>query len=375
MAKIVFRATAGLYIQFLNFLKEKEISLSHIEYDSLGFIATCDCEDYFFIAKSSKRFQTKVRIIRKKGLYFRIRNLLVRKGFFVSVGLFYFITFLYSNLIWDINIKTDDLTLKNTIAVQLFNQGIYAGSVYSEDMLNQAVENIMLENQSLGYITLNFYKGILDCNIYKRTDRADYISDLGTDNIYALKSGIITDIRVYDGFSQLQLGQSVSRGDVLVSNIYTDKHGNIFTGKTRAYIEAACDETYRVFVPYEKEIQLLTGSGDVDKSVLFAGKEFIFCQADLTRWQDSMKTEKIEYFSFMGFRFPLTVKTATYYETQLMTVNKDISTALSYGKLQLQHIIENDIKLKKEYIRNYRYISYDDGLEVICDISGIYEIT
>jgi len=375
MAKIVFRATAGLYIQFLNFLKENEVSLSKIEKDTLGFSAICDSKDYFFIAQNSRKFQTKVRIVKKKGLYFKIRKLLKRKGIWVSVVLFYLMIFLYSHLIWDINIKTEDLQLKNKIAGQLFNRGIYAGSIYSDETLNQAADKIMLANQSLGYITLNFYKGVLDCNIYKRTDKEDYIYDLGTDNIYAAKSGIVTDIRVYDGYSHLQLGQSVSQGDIIVSNIYTDRHGNIFTGKTRAYIEAVCDETYRVFVPYEKEVRILTGLSDEYKSIFFAGNEFTLHYADLTGWYGSVKTEKIEYFSFMGFRFPFTVKTATYHQTRQLEVKKDISVALSYGKLQLQHIIENDVKLKKEITRHYSYINHDGGLEVICNISGIYEIT
>ena len=375
MAKILFSATAGLYIQFLNFIKDNEINLYQIKLSPLGFTAICDADDYFFIAKSGRKFQTKVRIEKKKGLYFRIRKLLTRKGIFTAVILFFVMNIVYSNLIWDIDIHTDDATIKNEIVCQLYKQGIYPGSIYDKNLLHNAVEYIMLENQHLGYITLNFYKGILDCNIYRKTVKEDYISDLGPDNIYASKSGIITDIRVYDGFSQVQLGQSVSQGDILVSNSYTDRHGNNYTGKTRAYIEAECDCTYTVFVPYEKCIRLLTGKSEINKTVLFAGKEFILLQADTTGWYDSVKTEKIEYFSFMGFRFPLTVKTDTYYQTRLLTVTKELSTALSYGKLQLHHIIENDIKLKKEYTRNFTYKTCDDGLRVICDISGIYEIT
>ena len=375
MAKVCFYACAGLYIDFLNYLGENDISLQSIKTDSLGFTAICDSRDYFFIAKSSKKFQTKVRMVNKIGIYFKIRSIFQRKGLLVAVIVFCILSYLYSEIIWNINIKTDDIQLKNEIAGQLFCNGIYAGSCYDKEVFTKAAENIMITNNSLGYITLNFYKGTLDCNVYIKENKVDYISQLSEDNIYAQKNGIITDIRVYEGFSQLQTGQSVSKGDVLVSNLYTDRHGNTYSVKTRAYIEAACEEIYSIFVPFEKDIELLTGTEEKEISVLFDNREYKLGKADLTTQNSYMKREKLEYFSVLGFHFPLTVKTVTYYHTDNKTVTKDVSVALAYGKLQLQHIISNDEKLKKEYTREYSYKLYQDGLQVSCLLNGIYEIT
>ena len=142
MAKILFSATAGLYIQFLNFIKENEINLYHIKLSPLGFTAICDADDYFFIAKSSRKFQTKVRIEKKKGLYFRIRKLLTRKGIFTAVILFFVMNIVYSNLIWDIDIHTDDATIKNEIVCQLYKQGIYPGKP-SKRIIFQTLDRII----------------------------------------------------------------------------------------------------------------------------------------------------------------------------------------------------------------------------------------
>lgn len=375
LAKVVFQVTAGLYMQFLNFLAENDINLSEIKYTSLGFTAVCYGEDYFFIAKNSKKFQSKVRIIKKKGLYFNLRPLKKRKGLAAAAVLFFIFTYIFSNIIWIIDIDTDQQQLKNLLAKQLFEENIFAGSIYSEEKLADAIENIMLKNEQLGYMTLNFYKGILQCNIYERTNREEYINNLGMNNIYSQKNGVITDIRVYDGYSQVTPGQSVTAGDLLVSNIYTDKHGNIYTGKTRAYIEAACDETYSVFIPFSKNAQLLTGEKAEDVSVYIANFEFKIKSADISSWQNSMKFEKMEYYSFLGFHLPLTVKNTVYYRTEEKTVEKDILTALNYGKTQLKHMISNDEKLKKEKEREFHYTIQPDGLTVICNLSGIYEIT
>ena len=374
-AKVVFQATAGLYTQFLNFLAENNIQLSEINHTSFGFTAVCYGEDYFFIARNSKKFQTKIRIVEKKGAYFHFRKIKRRKGVIVASVMFLILVYIFSNIIWVVNIHTADNRLKNIIAAQLFSYNIYPGAIYTEEKLERVADKIMLENDSLGYITLNFYKGTLDCNIYQRTNREEYINNLGADNIVAMKSGVITDIRVYDGFSQVTLGQSVFAGETLVSNIYTDKYGNIYTGWTRAYIEAACEEIYTVFIPFSKKANLLTGTQSSDISIYFLDNEFEVKKDDNMGNENSLKTEKLEYYSFMGFRFPLTVKMVTYYHTEEKTIEKDTSIALSYGKLQLEHMIKNDEKLKKEISRTYDYNLQQDGIIVRCKVSGIYEIT
>ena len=77
----------------------------------------------------------------------------------------------------------------------------------------------------------------------------------------------------------------------------------------------------------------------------------------------------------MGFCLPVTVRTTTYHLTEITNMQKDINTALSYGKKQLEHIIKNDESLKQELSRDYEYSVMHDGITVSCKISGIYQIT
>lgn len=371
--KVVFQATAGLYISFLNFLTDNNITLENIKNTPIGFTAVCQGKDYFFIAKNSKRFQTKVRIIRKKGCLLYLKKIRKRKGIFVTSLLFLVFYFLFSNMIWRIDFNTVDYSLKNDMAEQLFRYGIYSGAVYNQEKLDIAVNNILQENDNLGYLTLNFYKGVLTCNAYARTNKEEYISDLGGNNIYSRKTGIITDVRVYNGFSQVVTGQSVSKGDILVSNIYTDRHGNIYTRQTRAYIEAECRETYSTFIPFNKSAEVFTGKTETEKTVFIFNKEFK--TKEIENIPDCIFTEKLEYLSVMGFCLPVTVRTTTYHLTEITNMQKDINTALSYGKKQLEHIIKNDESLKQELSRDYEYSVMHDGITVSCKISGIYQIT
>ena len=374
VAKVKFRTSAGFYKEFLNYLCENNIPVMNVVYEQFGFTALCYAEDYRFIARAGKKFQVKVRLLEKKGLWFSFGFVLKRKGVLIGVATFLLLTYVFSLMVWDINLEITDETIKNEIITQLFAQNIYPGVFADKEKLNRAEKEILSVNNKLKYVSLNFYKGILNCQISFKTDKADYLAGLKDDNIYAQMSGIISDLRVYDGYSVVQLGQSVARGDMLVSSLHTDKHGNQYTSATRAYIEAICNKSYSVEIPFEKTVEILTGETDQEKTIYFMGYSKDIKCVDSMFKQSSIYKSYIDYCSFFGFHLPLTIKTTHYYKLRQVDIKNDSLTARKVAQLQLEHMIQNDEKLIKENSRQYEYILAKDCLTVYCHINGCYEI-
>ena len=77
-AKVKFEVTAGFVNDFLNYLAEKQIEVSDIERTTFGFLAVCRAQDYKTVSKAGKKFQCRVRIAEKKGIYFLMRKPLKR---------------------------------------------------------------------------------------------------------------------------------------------------------------------------------------------------------------------------------------------------------------------------------------------------------
>ena len=375
IAKVRFCAYSGLSSEFLNYLCENDIAVFSIVFDQFGFTAVCYAEDYKFVARAGKKYQVKVRITEKKGLWFSFRFLLKRKGILLGIALGGVMMFFFSFLIWDIGINTADETLKNELTVQLFNRNIYPGVFCTDEKLVKAEKELLYINDKIKYISLNFYKGVLNCEINLKTDREDYLSGMKNENIYARLSGIISDLRVYEGYSVVQLGQSVTEGDVLVSCEYTDKHNNHYTSATRAYIEAICDKTYSVEIPFNKKEEIFTGEAFTEKTIYFLGNEkTIETVADSVK-QNSVSKSHIEYFTFFGFHLPFTVKTTHYYRLQQVNITSDSLTARKIGQLQLEYMVQSDEKLKQEINRQYEYILGESSIVVHCHINGCYDIT
>ncbi len=373
--KIKIRIYSGFYNDFLNFICENDIPVFNVQAEELGVVAVCYARDYRKICRLRKRFQTKIKIISKKGIWFKINNLLERKGIFLGGLIFLAMMYLFSLVIWDININTVDSTLKNEIISGLFNQDIYPGVIYSEEKLNNAESAILAVNDKIRYISLNFYKGVIDCEINEIIPREDYLSGLKNENIYAQLSGIVSDIRVYDGYAAVELGQSVTEGDLIVSSLFADRHGNQYTSETRAYIEAICDKSYSIEIPFKKNIQILTGKSYTESIVYFLGKEITPKGNSTNYYENSLEKTELEYLTVMGFHLPASIKRIYHYEMENINLKTDSLTARKTAQLQLEHIISADDKLKQEINRQYEYEITETGLLVYCHINGYYEIT
>lgn len=372
--KVKFIAEGGMYSEFLNSLIENDFYIFNIVPNDFGFTAVCYASDYLEISRIGKRFQSKLKIQNKIGLYFKFSKLINRKGLWIGVVLYITLSAIFSHFIWRIDVNIDDNNLKNNIYNSLYNNGVYTGAYYTKEKLEKAATYAMVENE-VGQIFLNFYKGVLECEVYPKISKEEYISDTVDHEIVSNLSGIITDLRVYSGFSNVELGQSVSQGDILVNCSMIDEYNNLYYEKARAYIEALCEKTYSVYIPFEKENILYTGKEDKSVYVNFLDGRYQIKKSDKENWYESTEKSKIKSFSILGFRLPLTVETVTYYQMDRYKIKNDTLSANKLGKLQIQQMIWNDEKLKKEVDRQYDYLIDDEGIQINCFVKGYYEIT
>ncbi len=373
MPKVRFKILYGYSREFINFLAENNYNLENILPIELGYEVTANAADYRRIAGKAKKFQCRTKILYKKGIYFSFAKLLKRKGIYAGCVLFLMLSYVFSLMVWKVEIHTTDDGIKSSVISTLFENDVYPGVFYPAEKMEILKRNIMRENKNIGYIAFNFYKGVLQCEIYPVNHSENYKKNKTEYNIYAELSGVITDLRVYSGYTSLQPGQSVTRGDLLVSNVITTKYEYTSTSLTDAYIEGICKKEYSIFIPFEKEIKLLTGKMLTEKTLYFMGKEYKIIKAD--KQGEYTHRTGLKNLNISGFNLPATIKTDTYYLLENTKINYDLPMALDKGKTALNTIIVNDVKLKKELSRNYSYRLQEDGVNLYCVTEGYYQMT
>ncbi len=373
--KVNFEITAGLHNEFLNYIIENQFYIIDVKPTKLGFIATCMAIDYKTIAFIARKYQCKIKIIKKKGIGFKIRKLLQRKGLIAGAAVVFLSVIFFENLIWRIDVIADDKNIIQDVYTTLYQNDVYTGAYFSQEKNQQLIQKISRDVDNVAYITMNFYKGILTCKVDKTIEKLPYLENSTTGNITASMDGVIEEIAVYDGFSNLKPGQSVQKGEILVSATFIDRNNVLQQVMPRAFIKAYCEKNYEAFVPFEKNVKVRTGRFEENISVKFVNSKFEIKKCEKKPFEVYDYERIYKNVIFLGFRLPVTIEYVRFYEKSEIPVYKDSDSAKTAAKLVADAIIESDKSLLSEEAREYTYFQTDEGVKVLCRLRGSYDIT
>ena len=372
--KIKFEIVSGLYCDFLGELVDRGFCIWTIESTEFGLTACCYACDYKAISRLAGNFQCRTKIIRKKGLYFKARKIFKRKSIVLGTALIFFYMFVFSHIIWRVDVISPSEKITEDVYSMLYAYDICAGSIFSQEKNSYVRQQIFLTVDNVGYITMNFSGGILTCKIDPAISKLPYLEDSTDGNIVASESGVIEDLRVYKGFSQIQRGQSVYKGDILVSATYIDRNGTLQQVMPRAYIKALCEKEYTVQVDFEKDILMRTGECEKMTSLKMLGKSINIGKADIKKWEKYDTERYCQNLSFMGFALPVTAETVKHYKKEMTHISRDEKSAYSTGVKIIEEMIKGDISFIEAENKEYRYMADDSSVTVICTVNGYYDI-
>ena len=374
-SKVYFEVYSGLYCEFLNYLVEKEIFVSLIKSTDFGFTATCMAKDYKKIARAAKKFQCKTKIIRKNGLYFKSRKVLARKGIVLSAALVFLYVFLFSKLIWRIDIIAPSKNITEDVNSILYENNCYAGAVFNQEKNQNIIQKIFMDVDNVGYVTLNFYKGILTCKVDATINKMPYLENSTSGNITASLDGVIEELEIYNGFSDIQIGQTVLKGDVLVEPTYVDRNGTLQQVMPRAFIKAYCLKEYSAQTDFNKEVFIRTGKYTQQVSLKLIGKKILIKKADTDVYKQYESEKYFENITILGFSLPLTKETIRFYEKESVSIEKDEQSAYDAAKKAVDTTIKSDTSLLVADKYEYYSKTTEDGVTVFCRVYGHYDIT
>ena len=375
LSKVKFEITAGLHAEFLNHLIENNFYIADVKATSFGFTGICMAADYRAIALKARKYQCRIKIVKKKGIWFKTRRLLQRKGLIIGAAVIFLSVAFSENLIWRIDVVSEDKNIVQDVYTILYQNDVYAGSYFNQDKNQMLIQKISRDVDNVAYITMNFYKGILTCKIDKTIAKLPYLENSTTGNITASMDGVIERFEVYSGFSALKAGQIVKKGDILVSSTFIDRNNELQQVMPRAFIEAYCEKSYEAFVPFEKTVDVRTGRF-MEKNTF----KFIKFNYEIEKSRkipyEYYDTERVyRNLTCAGFCLPLTIEKTVYYEKNKVSVHKDINSAKTAAKLIADIIIGSDKTLIKEEAREYIYTQAEDGIKVVCRLRGYFDIT
>ncbi|WP_206215516.1 sporulation protein YqfD [Luxibacter massiliensis] len=184
-----------------------------------------------------RKTHTKVLLIEREGLPFFIQKYRRRKLFFISFILCLCLLYLYSSFIWDIHFEGNEKWTNETLLEFLETKGVTAHMQKRQVDCGQIVKDIRKEYDDIVWVSASIDGSRLRIQIKENEDTfrdegqeekakgqtADSEPDKETaqeihpTDLVAEKDGVITSIITRSGVPLVHEGDTVSKGDILVS--------------------------------------------------------------------------------------------------------------------------------------------------------------
>jgi similar to stage IV sporulation protein len=291
--------------QFVNACARNNITIWNIR--RLGSKAICcyiALEDIFKIRPLVRQADCRVIILRKLGAPFLYRRLKRRSGFAAGLLAFIFLMFIFSNVIWNIEIKGASPEINHQINEALYDMGVKRGKfqfvVPSPEKVQQAlmerVDGVTWIGVRLNGTTYHFH--VVEKTIPKEEE------EYGPRHLVSSKKAIIYDYFVEEGKSLVALNDYVKEGQILISGML-GQEGNTHIVSAKGKVFGLVWYTTEVTIPLNSSFPVLTGNEKKTHSIGIRSMKLPIWGFGKPDYQLYETYEDKRVFHFLNYKLPI----------------------------------------------------------------------
>lgn len=355
--------------KILNLCASHRIALWNSKIIKNGIETCIFINGFFCLRKIIRGSKLRVHIIKKVGLPVKLSKNRKRAGLFAGViFVFIFLQFM-SGYIWVIDVEGNNRVSKEDIIEACgkigIKEGIKAGSIDAKVQREQ----LLLELDSLAWASLNVEGSRLTVNVSEIKNEGKE-KDLPS-NLKAKADGIIKRINVTAGNCLVKVGDTVKKGDVLVSGVIEASDGTRFV-KSAGSIIAVTTKSVTSEGEYKEVNRYETGKTKHKKVLeFFTVKIPLYLGSETKEYNSQLSVKQCELF---GQTVPIRI-----YDKKFTFVTEE-TFLLSYEQLSEKLRGQMEKKLKAEGENNFEIIeenitNTENGLKITALVRREEEIT
>ena len=211
--------------KFINIAARRKIFFKNVKYiDKNKLSADVDFANFKKLRPVALKSRCRIHILKKRGKIFLLKKCLERKVFFIEGLCSIVILFLLSTLIGNIEINAPVTVSKHQILNFLYENGVSEGTFkYSIDD-ELLAKKLVLEFDSISWAEISIKGMELKVDVAEKVPKPDIVPYTVNCDIVAAKDGIIYSTDVKNGTEKVLVGDTVTKGDIIISGIMEDKH-------------------------------------------------------------------------------------------------------------------------------------------------------
>lgn len=320
-----------------------------------------------------KKNNANYSVLSQCGIPFIFDKYKKRAGLWLGAVIASLVLVLSSNIIWEVRVSGNSYVSDDDIINNLKSLGVAEGCFIDKDELEYVYNSFLISEPGISWISVNFDGTVAKVEVKEteivpeRVDRSKNI------NIVAKCDGVIKRADVFDGKGEVSKGETVSKGQLLISSFTETRKNGIFMRAARGNVWASTVHCYEIHI--KKNMSAFS-----EKDVKEQNSMIILGRKIPLYFGEKSETEAVEHiFATDRFRLFGKLKLPFMLETETKKSYECINTAISYDEAQNKakseleyrvsidlpdaHIIEtNESRHEndREYVFLYELICYED---------------
>lgn len=345
---VQFTAEKGFAERFINTCTAENIPLWDMHKFGDRITAKTTVNGYKSIRSPARKSSMKVRMTKKAGLPFFINRHIKRTGLIAGFAVLVVTLIILSGHVWIIEVKGNENLTQTEIIEAFEDAGLTIGSKISTLDITKIENEAALSLNGASWTAINFKGCVAEINVRELQKTPEIEKHSGYSNIIARKDGQVEILEVYRGSAAIMLGQTVTKGDLLISGVtesktqlslFTDADGYA-VAKTNISVETQTPNTITELVPKTKKIWSIYFLG---KEIFPPRKEEGICYEHQSRLRINGKTLPFGINYRLYTVFEEKEKTISQAEAELMAIN-DYALE-SYNQTLHAQIINQNVEL------------------------------
>ena len=292
--------------------------------------------------RKERRFRKETR--NRLGFLSLLARYQKRMGLVVGFLLAMALIFLSSLFVWDIRIEGADVIHENTILEALEKRGIYLGAFIPSLDTEITEQALILDIDGLSFVSINLRGTVARVEIRERESEPEILDRTSPSNLIATADGQIEALQITGGFATVKCGETVKKGDILVSGIIDSAALGYRLVRARGEVLARTTKTYKAEIPYETTEKIYTGKFFSQKSIKFFSKTIkLFGKDSISHPScDKIESEKRIYL-FGLIALPIFIMETYYAEYEIRPKTRTAEEALQLAQKQILSFRENEL--------------------------------
>ncbi len=234
---VFFEATGDEPGKFLSLCKKNNINIKDFQKNIKVSYGCVLAKEYKKASKLAKAAGMRLKIVKKHGIYFRMKKYKKRKGIIVTGVAAILLLIFLQNFVWVIEINGNEGVTNSQILSAAYRNGLKTGTFLLNKNLEKIKLSMLKDLPSLSFISLNRIGSRIEIEVAEETPKPYIISNNTPCNIIASKTARIISSEIYAGQKMFKDGETVYKGDLLVSGIVETDDGKTTYHHALAKIE------------------------------------------------------------------------------------------------------------------------------------------